>query len=55
LYKRQTLDFNTELKLNTKNVTVEKPTDSISVNELKAEFEKLIPTAATSTTDFQNL
>lgn len=53
--KEFTLDFNTELKLNTKNVTVEKPTDSISVNELKAEFEKLIPTAATSTTDFQNL
>ncbi len=53
--KEFALDFNTEIKLDAKNITVEKPTDSISVNELKAEFEKLVPSSTTSTTDFQDL
>ena len=49
------MDFNTEVKLDAKDVTVEKPSDSISVNELKKEFEKLMPSSATSTSEFQNL
>lgn len=53
--KEFSMDFNTEVKLNAKDVTVEKPSSSISVNELKKEFEKLMPSSATSTTDFQNL
>jgi len=53
--KEFSMDFNTEVKLNAKDITVEKPSSSISVDELKAEFEKLMPSGATSTTDFQNL
>ncbi len=53
--KEFSMDFNTEVKLDAKGVTVEKPSDSISVNELKKEFEKLMPSSATSTSEFQNL
>lgn len=56
--KEFTLDFNTEMKLNDTDVVVEKPSKSTSIEELKAEFEKLYSSANSNTlntSEFENL
>lgn len=40
-----TLNFNAQIKLNAKDVTIEKPTDAVSISDLQSEIEKLIPTS----------
>jgi hypothetical protein len=49
------MDFNTQVKFDADNIVVEKPANSISVQELKREIENLVPGATQRTSGFDTL
>lgn len=53
--KDVTVDFTTQVNLNARDISIEKPTSSVSVDELKAEFEKIVPSASSNVSGFENL
>lgn len=46
--KEVVVDFDTQVKFSDQTVNIEKPSSSVSIKELQAEFEKLVPSANSS-------
>lgn len=46
--KDMTLDFSSQFKFNATNITIDKPSNAESINDLKADFEKILPSSTSN-------